>query len=151
MSEIRLYKGKRPVAVTMEILFKTVKSVLATGNEEAFLAQCRENGLTIAAGADVVNAVKTHLFEHKAQLTDAHAAAVAGSPPGDPNCFPKTRLAADIVAAARALTAEAPSAKLARPKSARPKSAPDKKTGTKKARTKAAAKKAASPRKKTRK
>lgn len=88
---LRLLKSKRPVSVTMDGLFKTVKSIIDHGKEKEFLDHCRQNNLAISAPVEVINAVKRHFVETGAHLVDSHAAKVAQSPPPSPgeppDCF----------------------------------------------------------------
>lgn len=89
----RLYKGRRNINVPLESLFKTVKSIAASGKEKEFLE--KHAGLTVVAKPALVNAVKLHLAEHSDLTADLHAARIARSeppPPGEPpSCFAVTK------------------------------------------------------------
>ena len=93
--KLRLYKGKDDLSISLDKFFKTLKSISDTGKEKEFLEA--HGAKTVTASPDVVNALKTHLFNHEAHLTDMHARAVVTSappPPGEPpTCFPKKSVA----------------------------------------------------------
>jgi len=77
-----LYKGKKPLKVSAETVFSTVKAIIEAGQEESFLRACREKKDCVSIEAKFINLVKMQLFENRLHRESAMASAVVRSPGG---------------------------------------------------------------------
>jgi hypothetical protein len=63
------YEGADPLQVSAQSVFDTVKSIVSSGEEQAFIAKCNEQGAFVTIEPQFVNLVKDYLFENKALNT----------------------------------------------------------------------------------
>jgi hypothetical protein len=60
------YEGTEPLQISAQTVFDTVKSIVNSGEEQAFIAKCNEQGAFVTLEPQFVNLVKDYLFENKA-------------------------------------------------------------------------------------
>lgn len=68
-----LYKDKEPLKIRAEVIFSAVKAIIAAGEEEKFLVLCREKDMRMTAEPELVNLVKSYLFDNGVHKNDLMA------------------------------------------------------------------------------
>jgi hypothetical protein len=89
MTELKLYKGKKPLVVHPETFLHAMKSIVAAGKEDEFLDAVKDHPEAIEVHPAFANAVKTVLHKNGLHENNPKVAQIVKSPPGTTSCFPK--------------------------------------------------------------
>jgi hypothetical protein len=90
MTELKLYKGRKPLVVSTGTLLDVMKAVVNTkGMEEKYRNELQNFDKHIEVHPKLVNAMKTFLHENDLHKGNLAVQKVVSSPPGSTSCFPK--------------------------------------------------------------
>jgi len=64
--EIKPNRAVQPLPISIRTIFDAVKTIVSTGHEEDFLAQCEERKFAIVVDQEIINFVKEFLLSHDA-------------------------------------------------------------------------------------
>jgi hypothetical protein len=69
MDRVYHAEGTEPLQISAQTVFDTVKAIVSSGHEQAFIAKCNEVDAFVSVEPRFVNLVKDYLFENKSLNT----------------------------------------------------------------------------------